>query len=185
MIQRVLAAVVLAAFFGMEFVFRAAPRRDEHQAPTHDRGTTVLLMLGYALALLALAVGPTRGPGWSSPMRWAGLVVAVAGLVWRAWAMKTLGVFYTQTLRTVTQHRLVTTGPYRWIRHPGYLGSLMVWGGAAVASGAVPASLAVLAALAPTYIYRIAAEEQMLQREIGDEYAAYVKHTWRLLPLLF
>ena len=182
---RLLALVAIAAYFGMDFAFRAAPRCDKYESAAPGRRTTGVLALGYWLALLALVAGLTWGPQWSGGVRWAGLLVAVTGLVWRGWAMRTLGVFYTRTLRVVTKQRLVTTGPYRWIRHPGYLGSLMVWGGAAVATGAILASVVVLAVLAPTYIYRIAAEEQMLRRELGDEYAAYAEHTWRLLPRLF
>ena len=185
MVQRLLALVAIAVYFGMDFAFRAAPRCDEHESRARGRRTTGLLALGYWLALLALVAGLTWGPRWSGGVRWAGLVVAVAGLAWRGWAMRTLGVFYTRTLRVATKQRLITTGPYRWIRHPGYLGSLMVWGGAAVASGAILASVVVLAVLAPVYIYRIAAEEHMLRREMGDEYAAYAERTWRLLPRLF
>jgi phosphonate transport system substrate-binding protein len=64
---------------------------------------------------------------------WAGVVLAAAGLVLRAWGMRTLGEAYSRTLRTTTAQRLVTTGPYRWVRHPGYLGSVSVWVGASLA----------------------------------------------------
>lgn len=185
MTHRLWAGALVAAFFGLEFVFRTAWRDSRGESPARDRRTTSLLLVGFVLAIVALAVGPAWGPTWPDPWRSAGLVVGFVGLTWRAWAMKTLGAFYTETLRTVSEHRVVRTGPYRWIRHPGYLGSLVVWTGAAVASGAVLATVAILALLAPTYLYRILAEERMLGQELGDKYAQYAQRSWRLLPFVF
>jgi protein-S-isoprenylcysteine O-methyltransferase Ste14 len=67
---------------------------------------------------------------------WAGVGLCLLGLVVRALGMLTLGGSYARTLRTSSDQRLVTSGPYRWVRHPGYTGSIAVWVGAALPSTA-------------------------------------------------
>ncbi len=81
-------------------------------------------------------------------------------------------------------HRLVTTGVYRIIRHPSYLGLLVVSLGWALTFrslvGLLLAALTVLPLIA-----RIHAEERLLQSQFGAGYDAYRSRTWRLVPWLY
>jgi protein-S-isoprenylcysteine O-methyltransferase len=116
---------------------------------------------------------------------WAGAALAFAGLGLRWWAMLVLGRFYTRTLTTTPEQPVVTRGPYRWVRHPGYLGSLLTWLGGAAASGNVLVVALALALLLWAYARRIVAEEAMLVESQGAAYADYQRQTWRLVPFLF
>jgi protein-S-isoprenylcysteine O-methyltransferase len=113
---------------------------------------------------------------------WLGVTVAGIGLILRAWALLTLRERYTRTLMTYAEHSLERGGPYRWIRHPGYLGSLLCLNGIAMASGSIVVLLASMAATLLAYHYRIRVEDQMLVRTFGEAYAAYRREVNALVP---
>jgi protein-S-isoprenylcysteine O-methyltransferase Ste14 len=71
------------------------------------------------------------------------------------------------------------------IRHPGYLGSIMVWTGFGVASGSAAAALGTAALMSAAYTRRIAAEEDMLTGELGAAYTDYSRRTKRLIPCVW
>jgi protein-S-isoprenylcysteine O-methyltransferase Ste14 len=182
----VASCVGAAAFFALEAVTREAGAASELAATEADQGTTMLIGASYGLAavlspvLRRLPAG--RLPPVSGP---AGTGAMAAGLALRAWSMRTLGSRYSRTLRTTSDQAVAGTGPYRLIRHPGYLGSIMVWTGFAVASGSAPAALAVLALMSAAYRRRMAAEEEMLAKELGAAYTDYSQRTKRLIPFLW
>ncbi|SEL47817.1 methyltransferase family protein [Streptacidiphilus jiangxiensis] len=99
--------------------------------------------------------------------------------------MRTLDAYYTRTLRTVDDQRVVQEGPYRLIRHPGYCGSLLVWIGYSLGLGSWPATVVVAALLGTAYVWRITAEEQLLLSAFGPAYADYRTRTKRLVPFLY
>ena len=76
---------------------------------------------------------------------------------------------------------VVESGPYRFVRHPGYAGSLLIWTGFGVCSGSLPAIGLVASLLGPAYWLRISAEEKLLQQNLPG-YIAYSQRTKRLLP---
>jgi len=71
------------------------------------------------------------------------------------------------------------------IRHPGYLGSILVWTGFAVTSGSGAATLGVAALMGNAYRRRIASEEAMLTDRFGNGYAEYSQRTKRLIPFIW
>jgi protein-S-isoprenylcysteine O-methyltransferase Ste14 len=172
--------------FGVVELFLRQGQAAKKITPTPtDRGTTLLLVTAYLLAVLAtssnllptLDLGPVVG--------WAGVGVGVSGFGFRVWAMRVLGRYYTRTLVATLDQRVVRQGPYRVIRHPGYLGSILVWTGAAASSENLFSILAVMILLAIAYTYRIRTEERMLVETLGKTYMDYRKESWRLLPFVF
>jgi protein-S-isoprenylcysteine O-methyltransferase Ste14 len=106
------------------------------------------------------------------------------GLCIRARSMRTLGRSYTRTLRTEDTQDVIDSGPYALVRHPGYAGSLLIWTGFALTSRSVPVVVAVGALLGTAYQRRIAAEDELLRRELPG-YAAYCERTKKLIPLVW
>src|SRR3954469_9852208 len=154
----------LAVFGAYEVVLR---RRHDVDAATwkgdsDNRGSTRLILAAYAatiivdIALSRSSVGDV-GPLW----RWVGVAMLSAGLALRAWAMSTLGSYYTRTLRTVERQHVVDDGPYRLIRHPGYSGSLLIWVGYALGIGSWIAAAATVVLLGAVYLWRVDAEEAL------------------------
>ena len=106
------------------------------------------------------------------------------GLALRAWAMRTLGRSYSRTLRTEAEQGVVDIGPYRLVRHPGYLGSVLVWTGFALTSGSLPVVILVGALMGTAYQRRIAAEERLLLRAL-PHYGDYCARTKKLIPFVW
>ena len=137
------------------------------------------------LGLLAFMLNPSW-MAWSSVglpewLRWTGvgLGVPAAGLL--LWTVRTLGPNLTDTVVTRKVHRLVTGGPYRWVRHPFYDAA-----GLAILANSLTAAnwfLLVTGGLVfVLLIVRTRTEEEQLLARFGDSYRAYMKETGRFLP---
>jgi protein-S-isoprenylcysteine O-methyltransferase len=98
--------------------------------------------------------------------------------------MRHLGRYYSRTLRIESDQHVVDDGPYTYVRHPGYLSSMMVWVGSRAAINIVVAAITALV-LAYVYVRRITAEEALLKSTLGEQYESYQHHTWRLIPFLW
>ena len=129
---------------------------------------------------------PAAGmPGNLFALFGVGIVLMIAGIVLRWYAIRTLGRFFTFDVAVDQNHRVVDTGPYRYIRHPAYTGNLLTFVGLGLALGNW-ASLAVILILSlPGMAYRIRVEEDALATEIGQPYRDYMRRTRRLIPFLF
>jgi protein-S-isoprenylcysteine O-methyltransferase Ste14 len=114
-------------------------------------------------------------------VRYLGLGLLAIGGVLRIWPMFVLGRRFSGLVAIQSGHELVTDGPYRYVRHPSYLGMMISFVGwvlvfrSAVGLAAAALGLLVLA-------QRIEAEEALLASQFGDRYAEYRRRTWRLLP---
>lgn len=144
-----------------------------------------MIVAAYALAAeLPLALRRVPVPQLPLIAGPVGLALLASGLTLRAWSMRTLGASYTRTLRTQSEQRVVDTGPYRLVRHPGYAGSLLTWTGFALTSRSMPVVAVVGALLGRAYHQRIGAEEKLLQRDLPG-YTAYSTRTKRLAPFVW
>ena len=90
---------------------------------------------------------------------------------------------YTSRLGVQPGHRVVTNGPYRLVRHPGYLGAILCLIGIGLAlSSLIAILLPVL--FVPILVWRIGREEEMLLEEFGQDYRTYMQKTKRLIPMV-
>ena len=110
------------------------------------------------------------------------LAVAGAALVIRSRAA--LGPAWSFVPKADHDTGLVTSGPYRLVRHPIYLGFILLAVGEALAFGSWPAFLIVLSGIVPTFAWRARAEEKLLSRAFGERYAVYQKQTKMIIPHL-
>jgi protein-S-isoprenylcysteine O-methyltransferase Ste14 len=183
----VIAVAELSAFGLTELLLRPQGVARCLKAHASDHGTSLQIVVSYvaAVILLALVAPATSWPRLAIGARAAAASLALAGLGLRWWSMVVLGRFYTRTLVTTTNQAVVRSGPYRIVRHPGYLGSLMTWTGAALALAppAIAGLIGVILLLA--YLRRVHHEERMLDDRFGSAYAAYRLETWRLIPFVY
>ena len=175
----------VAGFFVLEASTRQRGSASSLHASGDDRGTTRTLVAAYAAALvaapLARRASPETLPRAAGPV---GVGMQALGLGLRASSMRTLGRSYTRTLRTEGAQRVVETGPYRLIRHPGYAGSLLIWLGFALTSRSLLVLQMVGGLVGGSYHRRVAAEEALLCRDLPG-YEAYARRTRRLIPFVW
>jgi len=152
-----------------------------------DRGSLLALRLAYyaevVVALLALL-----NPRFFRPHFWSlgiGLALMAAGVVVRIIAGKALGKWWSLRAEIKEGHALVQTGPYRVVRHPAYLGTLMVCLGIPIAFRSIWAAVVMALGVWPAVACRVQVEERLLERHFGDEYRAYAQRTAQLIPGVF
>lgn len=179
---------LLAAWFT---IFRRDPdllRERQQSGPGAKRWDRIWLTI-YSMILLSTLVVAILDVGrfhWSDTvpiwLQVAGLVGFAASLVFAGWAMAE-NTFFSEVVRIQHDrgHRVVATGPYRYVRHPGYLGNIIAWPCTALAIGSwlalLPAAVVVV-----LYVIRTALEDRTLQAELAGyvEYAQQVRY--RLVP---
>jgi protein-S-isoprenylcysteine O-methyltransferase Ste14 len=117
-------------------------------------------------------------------MRYLGLTIYVVGSVLRVAPVFVLGRRFSGLVAIQEDHELVTGGLYRVIRHPSYLGLLLVlFGWALVFRSGIGVLVSLL--LIPPLVARMNSEEALLESEFGEHYSEYRRRTWRLLPFLY
>lgn len=187
-------AVVVLLLYAVQSEIRFGKRARSLRTEASDRNSTLVVSLSATVPILgfALAIKSTSSlPAWLKTaltpglpaIAWAGVAFGFLGLAIRLWAVLTLRERYTKTLLVQTGQAVERRGPYRWVRHPGYLGSLLVLNGIALASGNWVVLLASLVATLLAYAYRIRVEDRMLVGALGQPYADYRRQVRALFPI--
>ncbi len=115
---------------------------------------------------------------------WVGVVMIVLGVIIRSVAIATLRKNFSNRLRIRKCHTLVKNGIYQWVRHPAYLGLILIFLGAPLLFSSVLGFLIMLL-IVPLLIHRIRLEEGMLIERFGTEYEEYMTHSKKLIPFLY
>lgn len=178
-----LAALFAAAYLGWLLLESGITMRSaREEARVTDRGTAPLYGLARVAVVVTALYVPVGRPD-HTPWLWGLLVIFLAGVALRLWAIRELGGFYSHKVRTVVGHRIVRAGPYRLVRHPAYAGMLLAHL-AFVLFFLSNASVAVLVVFfVPTLVVRILVEESVLF-SIPD-YASYAAGVRRLVPYVW
>ena len=184
----ILGYFILAVFFLTESRIRSGGEAKSFERGQFDQHSTATIGIAYLISMLVLLASWIFNKLEIGTLRafigWLGLVIAICGLLIRWWANRVLGEFYTRTLKVTENQSIVRAGPYRLIRHPGYLGSILMWAGVALATANWIVLIIVLVVMLGVYSYRIQTEEKMLLATNPD-YGEYQKHTRKLIPFLF
>jgi protein-S-isoprenylcysteine O-methyltransferase Ste14 len=114
-----------------------------------------------------------------------GVIFTVIGLMIRIHSILTLKQYFTYFVAKVDNHQLVETGLYKVIRHPGYLGQLMIFLGISISLSNWLAILAMMLPVALGYGYRIKVEEKFMLEQLGKDYLNYQARTNRLIPMIY
>jgi protein-S-isoprenylcysteine O-methyltransferase Ste14 len=107
------------------------------------------------------------------------------GLAIRVWAVAALGRAFRTTVEVAPDQGIVSSGPYRWVRHPSYTGLLLIVAGLGLVAGNWLALVGCVALPLAALLRRIHVEEAELTRVLGQPYRAYQARTKRLIPGLW
>ena len=190
-IFRILAAIILFTGIGISSYFRRKADKDSGEKISRKvDGTPMMTLirigglllwfspLVYLINPAWMAWSKIELPEW---VRWLGVGIGIFCILGIYWLFSSIGSGITPTSATRKEHKLVTSGPYRWVRHPLYtVGSSMFIAFGMMADNWFIALLGILAFIGMAI--RTPKEEANLIEKFGDEYREYMKRTGRFLP---
>ncbi len=187
---RLIVIIVFATNLSITLYHRLQAAKSGEKISRADEGRVILPLravggLSLWLATLAYVIFP-KSIAWAmvplpSPLRWLGAGIAFLNVPLLYWVVRSLGKNITDTVFIRANHTLVTTGPYRWVRHPFYV----VLFGSFIAFSLVSANW--LIALMTFFFFlvllkRTDKEEAKLIERFGDAYREYMQRTGRFFP---
>ncbi|HEX6555806.1 MAG TPA: isoprenylcysteine carboxylmethyltransferase family protein [Ktedonobacteraceae bacterium] len=181
--------IVYIVWFVLEMI-GAFAQRVKAGAEKQDRGSMVVLLVGLYGGLLLNFALPGLFPGatitWNRPVLFfIGLTLMVLGIILRQYAIRVLGRYFTREVATRADQPVVQTGPYKFIRHPAYSGTLLTVLGIGLAMTNWASLVAILVCSFIGYFYRVMVEERALRRSLGQPYEEYMRRTKRFVPFVF
>ncbi len=186
---KIIIIIAISYLYGFFEIFMNLRRRGKGKITSSgDKGSLWLLYslitVGYALSFAIGATKIGRIQPWDTFFV-IGMVLLAVGLAIRLYSILTLKQFFTYTVTKIENQKIIETGLYKFIRHPGYLGQLMIFIGI---SSALSNWLSILLMKGPVtlgYLYRIYVEEIFMAKQLGEEYLNNQKRTKRLIPKIF
>ncbi len=190
---RIIAFMLIAGVFTISVYFRRSADKADKAVDFKAENPWLLSVRGAAalvfyLGMLVYLIYPpllawAALPSWPLALRWLGLALMAVMLPMLYWMFASLGKNITPTVKTRSEHQLVESGPYRYIRHPLYtFGAAFFIGLCLLAGNALlwASGLIALWALGK----RTPLEEEMLIARFGEDYKSYMQRTGRYLPKL-
>jgi len=181
--------LVLAAIYGLSELYLALTRRSRTQAISRDRRS---LMLLWTIIIVSLWLGiqmvwlfPNATVRYLREFYLAGFLLFLGGLILRWYSIGYLGRYFTVDVSISAEHKLIDSGPYRYIRHPTYTGALLAFLGLGFCFGNWLSILFMTVPIIAAFLWRIRIEEHALNDVLGEEYRAYTQRTKRLIPFVY
>ncbi len=134
----------------------------------------IILMMNFYVPISKIMVVP-----------YIGLLVIILGLIIRIVSIKTLAENFSTDVNVRKSQKLMTTGIYKKIRHPAYMGTIISFIGLGLSLNNWLALITIVLPVVGAFLYRIKIEENVLIEYFGDEYINYSKKTKKLLPFIF
>ena len=180
---------LIGLLFGLSELALSIVKRSKGGAQRADRNSLRMLWMtilsSVAVAVMAPGALPAAHSQWLENLYPVGLVLFSLGLAWRWWAIVHLGRFFTVDVAIAADHRVVDTGPYRWMRHPSYTGLIIAFLGYGMCLCNWVSLLVLLVPITWAMRGRIVVEEAALDASLGESYAEYSRRTKRLLPGIY
>ncbi|MFT3885720.1 MAG: isoprenylcysteine carboxylmethyltransferase family protein [Flavobacteriales bacterium] len=178
--------LVLAFFCTVLFATQPALSVEESKRNKSTDGWTIWLIIGVSgmgqIASLVDWAYSQAAPQALDAWVVSGLVLLPFGTAFRLWAINTLKNNFAATVQIKQCQQLITSGPYKWLRHPSYTGAWVAMVGAALLMHSMVGLLIMGPGMLWVYGCRIATEERTLEAAFGEAYREMKGRTWRMLP---
>jgi protein-S-isoprenylcysteine O-methyltransferase Ste14 len=184
-----LSLVLGLVYFASEVLLSVTRRGRSKTGEKQDQSTLLVI---WIVIMISIGAGVFIAGNWRAgalpygrEIAAAGVVLFAVGLIFRWWAIVTLGRFFTVDVTIEKDHELVERGPFRLVRHPSYSGVLLAFVGWALTLRNWGAILVVLVPIFIAFVRRMNVEEEALSRALGERYREYMKRTKRLVPFIY
>lgn len=181
--------LIVCAVWVLSEILLLILRRSKKDSQDKDLGSFMILNLTiYASIAIGVFISITRFGyinNYTAPLNLIGSAFIILGLIVRWTAIITLGRFFTVKVSIQTDHRIIQSGLYKYIRHPSYTGMLISFFGLGIGLDNWVSICIILFPILFALFNRIRIEEQALQGSFGNDYVAYCAQTWRLIPWVY
>lgn len=191
MSYKIIIIIVFSYLYGFFEIFMSVRQRLKRQSNvvrSGDKGSIwimiILIAIGYFLSFNIAATKTGRIYHWDLFFA-AGVVLIIVGLIIRIKAISELKQHFTYTVTEIENHELIQTGLYKSIRHPGYLGQLLIFLGTSISFSNWLSVVLMMVPVLLGYLNRIKVEERFMGKQLGQKYIDYKKRTKRLIPGLY
>ena len=168
------------------FGFTSRQNRNNLEKRKGDRGSCLIIVSG-SIAIILFNLACRKNDWFIIPKLafWIGVIFIIAGIVLRLYSVLTLGKYFTVTVQVNSNQKIIQTGPYKYIRHPAYSGSILSLIGIGLAFRSIIGIIGTLIIIEVIYGYRIKIEEKILENNFKTSYLEYKKNTKRIIPFVW
>ncbi len=163
-------------------------KRTRHKKSSVDAGTFDLIRVWGQLALGISAIVSFL-PWFVIPhakyVFGFGILLLISGGILRQISFRSLGKYFRETVLIQDDHQVIQDGPYRWVRHPSYTGSLLAFIGIGLALGSWLSVIINVVTMSIVYAKRVKVEEKALCEKIGQPYYDYISRSKRFIPFVY
>jgi protein-S-isoprenylcysteine O-methyltransferase Ste14 len=178
-----------AILYGLFEIFISRRGKSKREiSKSGDKGSIWILVLtisiGYWLSFFIASTKTGRIYYWNTFFI-IGFVLVAIGLIIRVISILTLKQQFTYTVTKIENHQIIDTGIYKYIRHPGYLGQLIIFFGIATSLSNWLSEILMIVPVLVGYLNRIRVEEKFMTQQMGQKYTEYQNRTKKLIPKIF
>ncbi len=186
---KIVIIITVSYLYGFFEVFLNLRQRNKNRATaTSDKGSLWLLYglitVGYALSFAIGATKTGRIYPWNTFFA-IGMTLFAIGFMVRIYSILTLKQYFTYSVAKVENHKIIDTGLYSFIRHPGYLGQLIIFVGISISISNWLSIVLMMIPVTVGYLYRIKVEEKFMTDQFGEDYQKYQERTKKIIPMLY
>ena len=183
--------ICFSYFYGFFEIFMSIRQRRNRKLDIVQKGDKAsiylllsLIAIGFYLAFQFGMSKTGRIYHWNT-MFAIGVILVIAGMIIRITSIQTLKQHFTFTVTKIEGHELIESGLYKYIRHPGYLGQILLFGGIGISMSNWLSAVSMLIPVCIGFIYRIYVEEKFMTQQMGKAYLDYKSRTKRLIPFFY
>lgn len=186
---KIIIIIAVSYLYGFFEMFLNIWQRSKIKVTTSsDKGSLWLLYglitLGYALSFAIGATKIGRMYPWNTFFA-IGMALFVIGFIIRIHSIRTLKQYFSYSVAKIENQKIIETGLYKFIRHPGYLGQIIIFLGISLSVSNWFSILLMMIPISIGYLYRIKIEEKFMSEQLGADYTVYQEHTKKIIPLLY
>jgi protein-S-isoprenylcysteine O-methyltransferase Ste14 len=181
--------IAFSILYGLFEIFMSRNQRSKREiSASGDKGSVYLLTfsisMGFWLSFIMASTKIGRIYHWDIFFAIGSFLVLI-GLIIRVTSILTLKKQFTYTVTKIENHELIERGLYKKIRHPGYLGQLIIFLGISACLSNWLSILLMIIPVLPGYLNRINVEEKFMVKHMGQKYLDYQSRTRRLIPAIY